>query len=113
MSRLPLVFAAVLVTAAPMFATSARAEDTPVRMTTRGVDFADPAAVKAFYDRVRTAARAACSNDLLTPWGSREDQECRNRFVHDAVSQVDEPLLTAMNDRASRKSSSAFVFDAR
>ena len=114
MSRLALVFGVALITVAPTFAASARAEGTPVRMSTRGVDFADPAAVKAFYERVRSAARAACSTDLLVPWPSREDEACRRRFIKDAVNQVDEPLLTRLDDRASAgKPASAFVFDAR
>ena len=112
MSRLPLIFAMAMMSAAPVLTAAARAEDTPVRVSTRGVDFADPAAVKAFYDRVRAAARATCSSDLLTV-GSREDEDCRSRFVRDAVNQINAPLLTAANDRASRKTSSAYVFDAR
>ncbi len=113
MSRLPCVFALVLASASPLFAASAWADNTPVRVSTRGVDFADRAAVKAFYERVRTAARAACSGDLLTPWGSREDEACRSSFVRDAVKQLDQPLLTAMDNRASLKSSSAYAIDAR
>lgn len=112
MSRLPLVFAVALMSVAPVFAAAAKAEDTPVRVSTRGVDFADPSAVKAFYDRVRAAARVACSSDSLTSWVSREDEDCRSRFVRNAVDQVDKPLLTAMDNRAARKSS-AYVLDAR
>jgi UrcA family protein len=113
MSRLPFVFGVALMTAAPLFVAAARAEETPVRVSTRGVDFADPAAVKAFYQRVRSAARTACSSDLLVPWASREDEACRRRFVKDAVNQVDEPLLTRLDDRASGKTSSAYVNDDR
>jgi UrcA family protein len=113
MSRLPFVFGVALMTVAPVLVVSARAETAPVRMSTRGVDFADPAAVKAFYERVRSAARAACTSDLLVPWPSREDEACRRRFVRDAVEKVDQPLLTRMDDRASGKSSTAYVTDDR
>ena len=44
------------------------------------------------------AARAACNGDTLTPWGVKEGQECRSRFISDAVNQVNAPLLTAMNN---------------
>jgi UrcA family protein len=110
MSRLPFVFAVALVSASPLFATAAKAEDTPVRVSTRAVDFTDPVAVKAFYQRVRAAARAACNSSLMTPWGSPEDQACRSRFVSDAVKQINEPVLTRLDQR---NSNSAYVQDDR
>jgi UrcA family protein len=75
------------------------------------VDLADARQVKVFYDHIRVAARAACNSDSLTPWGVREDRECRARFVDDAVNQVNAPLLTAMNSPDSRKTpTSAYAF---
>ncbi len=58
------------------------------------------------------AARAACNGDTLTPWGVKEGQECRSRFISDAVNQVNAPLLTAMNNSGSRKTS-AYASDDR
>lgn len=113
MSRLPFVIAVALASASPVFTASAMAEDMPVRVSTRGVDFTDPVAVKAFYERVRAAARAACNSSLMTPWGSSEDAACRARFVSDAVKKLDEPVLTRLDDRASQKAGSAFVQDDR
>jgi UrcA family protein len=113
MSRLSLVFAVALMSAAPLFAAPAQAEDAQVRVSIRGVDFADPAAVKAFYERVRAAARATCNSSSLTAWGSSEDEACRSQFVRDAVKQINEPVLTRLDDRVSRGSSSAFVQDDR
>ena len=112
MSRLCCAFAIALVATASISVTSASAEGAPVTLSARGVNFADRAQVKGFYDRVRAAARAACSSDSLTPWGSREDEACRTRFVSDAVNRVNAPLLTAMNNSGARKSS-AYVFDDR
>jgi UrcA family protein len=112
MSRLSFVLAVALMSTAPIYA-AARAETPPVRMSTQGVDFTDPAAVKAFYGRVRAAARTACSSNTLVPWASREDEACRRRFVKDAVGQVDQPLLTRLDDRASGRTSSVYVNDDR
>lgn len=113
MPRLPLIFAIALVSAAPVGLASAQAAqtaDAKATLSVRGVDFADRAQVKAFYDRVKMTARVLCNGDTLTPWGLRDDQECRARFINDAVRQVNAPLLTAMSSPDSRKSS-AFASD--
>ena len=110
MSRLSLMFAIALVSTAPAGIAAARSVDAPVTLSVRGVDFADPRQVKDFYDHLRAVARAACSGDTLTPWGVKEDQDCRARFVADAVSKVNAPLLTAMNAPDSRKATSAYAF---
>jgi UrcA family protein len=109
MSRLSFVLAIALLSTAPAAIASARPDDAAVKLSVRGVDFADPRQVKAFYEHVRVAARSACNSDSLTPWGAREDRECRARFVDDAVNQVNAPLLTAMNNPDSRKTS-AYAF---
>jgi UrcA family protein len=109
MSRLPFMLAIALVSTAPAAVAFARPDDATVKLSVRGVDFANPRQVKAFYDHIRVAARAACNSDSLTPWGVREDQECRARFVDDAVNQVNAPLLTAMNAPDSRRTS-AYAF---
>jgi UrcA family protein len=102
MSRLSFMLAIALVSAAPAGIASARPEDATVKLSMRGVDFADPRQVKAFYDHIRVAAHAACNSDNPTPWGVRDDRECRARFIDDAVSQINAPLLTAMYNRDSR-----------
>jgi UrcA family protein len=99
MSRLPFVLAIALVSTAPAGIASAQPEDVSVKLSVSGVDFADPRQVKVFYDHIRVAARAACNSDNPTTWGVREDQECRARFIDDAVNQINAPLLTAMNKR--------------
>ena len=109
MSKLSFMFAIALVSAAPAGIAAARPVEAPVTVSVRGVDFSNPAQVKAFYDHVKAVARAACSGDTLTPWGVREDQECRARFVADAVNQVNAPLLTAMNAPESSKTT-AYAF---
>ena len=109
MSRLSFVLAIALVSTAPAGIASARSADAPVKLSVRGVDFADPRQVKVFYDHIRAAAQAACNGDTLTPWGVREDRECRARFTEDAINQVNAPLLTAMNTPVSRKTS-AYAF---
>jgi UrcA family protein len=110
MSRLSLVLAVALVSTAPAGIAAARPADAPVKLSMRGVDLSDARQVKVFYDHIRIAARAACNGDTLTPWGVREDQECRARFINDAVNQVNAPLLTAMYKPDSRKAS-AYAFD--
>jgi|WetSurMetagenome_2_1015567.scaffolds.fasta_scaffold312067_1 UrcA family protein len=102
MSRLPFVLAIALVSTAPAGIASAQPEDATVKLSVRGVDFADPRQVKAFYDHIRVAARAACNSDNPTPWGVRDDRECRVRFIDDAINQINAPLLTEMNSRESR-----------
>ena len=112
MSRLSFILATALVSAAPAgvaFAQAARPADAQVRLSVRGVDFADPRQVKVFYEHIRAAAQAACNSDSLTPWGVREDRECRAQFTDDAVNQVNAPLLTAMKSPDSRKPS-AYAF---
>jgi UrcA family protein len=110
MSRLSFMLAIALVSTAPAGIASARPDDATVKLSVQGVDFSDPRQVKAFYEHVRVAARAACSSDSLTPWGVREDRECRAQFVDEAVNQVNAPLLTAMNAPESRKPSRAYAF---
>lgn len=109
MSRLSFILAIALVSTAPAGIASARSADAPVKLSVRGVDFADARQVKAFYEHLRVAAQAACNSDSLTPAGVREDQECRARFVNDAVNQVNAPQLTAMNSRDPHRAT-AYAF---
>src|SRR5665213_1603137 len=101
MSKLSFILAIALVSTAPAGIALARSADAPVKLSVRGVDFADSRQVKIFYDHIKAAAQAACNGDTLTPWGVREDRECRARFIEDAVNQVNAPLLTAMNNPES------------
>jgi len=113
MSKLPFIFSIALISVGPVGVACAHAADARVTLSTRGVDFADPAQVKAFYDRVTHAARAVCNGDTLTPWGVKEGEACRSQFISDAVNKVNAPLLTAMNNSGSRKSTSAYASDDR
>ena len=111
MSKLSFMLAIALVSTVPAGAAFARSDDATVKLSVRGVDFADPRQVKTFYDHVRVAAQAACNSDSLTSWGVREDRECRARFVDEAVNKVNAPLLTAMNNSNSdSRTTRAYAF---
>lgn len=110
MSRLPFVLAIALASAAPAAIAFARPADASVKLSVRSVDLTDARQVKAFYDHVKVAAQAACNTDSLTPQGVREDRECRAQFVNDAVSQVNAPLLTAMNNDPNAPKAAAYAF---
>lgn len=112
MSKLPLILSAALISVAPVGIAAAHAADARVTLSTRGVDFADPAQVKAFYERVTHAARAVCNGDTMTPWGIKEGEACRSQFISDAVNKVNAPLLTAMSNPDPRKAS-AYASDDR
>lgn len=109
MSKLSFILAIALASSASAGVASARPADESVKLSVRGVDFADPRQVKVFYDHVQVAAQAACNSETPTPQGVQEDRACRARFVDEAVNQVNAPLLTAMNNRQSRPAT-AYAF---
>lgn len=83
-----------------VLATSATFADCDQARNTKGLT--DTAEAVIVYDRIRAAARRACSN-AMSPWDGRKIKT-RNRCVEvavdEAVALYDQPLLTAVH-RAS------------
>lgn len=91
--------AASLLTA---FAGVAQADERPAstRVATAQVDFRDPAAVKALYSRLRSAARDVCASPYVIATQTIDiDRACVDRTVAAAVRDVDRPMLTAMQQQ--------------
>ena len=66
------------------------------QVSTAGVDFRDQAAVKAFYSKLRVAARDVCDTNSASPTVTQQDQLCVQKALANAVRVVDRPLLTAL-----------------
>ena len=81
--------------AAPAFAGSASVAPAH-QLSTAGVDFRDQAAVKAFYAKLRVAARDVCDSNSASPLVTQQDQLCVQKALANAVRVVDRPLLTAL-----------------
>jgi len=98
--------AALALSAAPALAVEAPAAPA-VKVSTAGVDFRDPAAVKDLYARLRVSARDVCDSNSASPRVTQRDKLCVEQAVANAVRAADRPLLTALYDtnnysRASR-----------
>lgn len=65
-------------------------------VSTAGVDFQDPAAVQAFYVRLRTAAETVCDGYAVNSRVTQADVACADRQVAQAVRTLDAPRLTAL-----------------
>ena len=92
MSKLILAAAAALLIAGPAFAETARdAQDAPTQVvSTKGVDFANPAQVKRFYAKLRGAVASVCNS------GSAVDATCARDLTAQAVQAANKPVLTAL-----------------
>ncbi len=67
------------------------------RVSIANVDFRDPAAVKALYERLRSAARDVCRSPVtISATMIGLDRACVDRTVAAAVHDVDRPMLTAL-----------------
>lgn len=89
------VLASVL--AAATFATEAQARD--VAVSTRGVDFSDAQSVDGFHRTLARAAEDACTTpNRRTLAARRAEEQCRAEALADAVADLDQPVLTALND---------------
>jgi UrcA family protein len=104
-----LVIAAATVLSAGSFA----AADQPNRTLTPAVKvrFGDlnpqtPAGIEALYDRIRTAAATVCGTasiaDLNGYWATKS---CYRATLDHAVAQIRLPMLTALHESKTRKSS--------
>jgi UrcA family protein len=70
------------------------------RVSVAKVDFTNPEAVKAFHQRLERAAREACSSGYIYATQMiNNDRTCAEDTLADAVSKVDRPLLTAMQQQ--------------
>ena len=100
-----LILAAVLAAAAlysPAFA--ADIQDPPSQpVSTKGVDFNDTAAVRAFHARLEQAALAVCDNYRARSRVTAEDKACAAKAVDQAVRAADRPLLTAIHQGARER----------
>jgi len=89
------ILAASILAAAAFSAAGAHAQDTQsTSVSTRDVDFNKPADVKQLYGRIRDAAYAVCESDApATMFTAARERECANTATHDAVRNLNKPLL--------------------
>ena len=65
-------------------------------VSTAGVDFQNPAAVKALYQRLYQAANSVCRDAGAQSLAVPAQQSCVHQAMNDAIAHADRPLLTAM-----------------
>ena len=104
MSKLILAASAALLIAGPALAETVRTVDgaPSAAVSTKGVNFNNPAEVKRFYSRLRVAVAAVCSS------GSATDAACARDVTAQAVHVANRPTLTALYN-AQGDSSRAFA----
>ena len=95
----PILFAAAALIAG-CIALPALADDASVApqaaVTTAGVDFRDPVAVRAFYGRLAMAAERVCDSNSANSRVQQLDRACVQKAVAEAVRSADRPMLTAL-----------------
>jgi UrcA family protein len=97
--------AVAIVTTGLMLATPAQAADqqTQAHRTVRivGLNPASSHDMQTLFFRLRSAAEEVCGDDgdVVEIWEYRDIDRCEQQAVESAVSQVDQPLLTALYDR--------------
>ena len=70
---------------------------TQTKVSLRGVNFADPAAVRLLYGRLKAAATDVCASaEGYDATVYRADRACADQALVQAVRQIDQPTLTAM-----------------
>ncbi len=75
-------------------------EPVPTRVvSTRGVDYANPASVADLYVRLRRAARAVCPGDGPGLASQTTADRCRAEALDRALGQIDRPELYALHER--------------
>ncbi len=102
MLRLSLLVTAIAVTTGvtAQAAQPPRTEEVVAKVSYAGVDFADPAQVKAFHNRLAHVAADVCDS------GARElkiivsDNACAKASLNRAVAELDRPMLTAFHTGA-------------
>lgn len=95
------ILAAAFVAAAAFGAAGAHAQDDAgVTVSTRGVDFNNPADVHKLYGHIRTAAEQVCddqpANDMFI---AARTKACEDTAINQAVSDLNRPELTQMAQR--------------
>jgi len=94
------IFAASVIAATVFGASGALAQERAYEeraVSTRNVDFDNPAQVSALYGRLQAAARSVCDSDVDNgPLTAEADKACEAASVHDAIAQVNRPQLTQL-----------------
>jgi UrcA family protein len=107
---------AVFAMAAPVVhageAASHRTAD-QVTVSTRNVDFQNPAQVERIYNRVVTAARSVCDSDGGDIMTQADDKACEQQAVKDALDELHQPALYQVADRVDSKAAQQYAFNDR
>ena len=92
------ILAASLIAAAAFGATGAYAQDgNSVSVSTRDVDFNNPAAVHKLYSQIHTAADEVCdSNGVKDLATTKAEKACEDDAIDSAVSNLNQPQLTQL-----------------
>jgi UrcA family protein len=96
MTKLLLAAGAVVLIAAPACAAETQAGAPTRAVSARGVDFANGAQVRQFYNKLHGAAVAVCDAGSPVPRAFAMDARCVRQVVADAVKAADKPMLTAL-----------------
>jgi UrcA family protein len=73
-----------------------------VTVSVRDIDFRQPDSVDIAYKRLQFAARQACDTVEAQPnWRTADNRACEREAVAGAVRDLGQPLLTALDSRAS------------
>lgn len=106
-SRFALISAAAF--AAVSFASVATAADirepAAVHVDVSKVNFAKASQVRSLYHRIEAAASEVCHSDVSDPMTAEADAACRQQAVHEAVNEIGQPMLSAIDDEANGRSS--------
>ncbi|MGE5565747.1 MAG: UrcA family protein [Parcubacteria group bacterium] len=85
-------------------------EPTEVHVSMVGVDFAQPASVKAFYARLRAAAHKACDSHMAQDLGAiQADRRCAAESLDRAVAKIDQPTLLALHTQQTGRTSATML----
>lgn len=85
-------------------------QPTEVHVSTLGVDFARPAAVQAFYGRLRTAAHQACDSRRGRDLGATlADNKCATQALDRAVAEAKQPTLLALHTQQTGRSQTTLL----
>ncbi len=111
MSRFISRFALIAVAAigAASFASVASAADTrepdALHIDVHNVNFDSASQVRGLYHRIQAAAAEVCHSDVTDPLTAEADAACRQEAVSDAVREIGQPQLSAIDDQATDHSS--------
>jgi UrcA family protein len=102
MTKLLLAASAAIMIASPALAANVvLADDVPRQaVSTRDVDFANPAQAKHFYAKLSGAAVAVCDSNAIKSRPVQLDRACIDQAMSQAVKTLGQPVLTAMYDHA-------------